>query len=269
MNITSGILLNSRDFVHRFFNSKFNEDVDPIKLSSYSEIQPFLEYIGFNLSDESKSPYLNYSKKQLGRAFLKLYLYKKEPRFIKKSYLGREYFINAAGEDILSCIEQTDLLNNDDESISWWTELFSKARMIDQDIKVDIGIKGEELSINYEKDRVGMIPDLVSIDDSTAGYDLLSWEFSSLNSRLMIEVKTSKKNIDSAEAFITKNEYIKANENDNYVFHFWLIEENSTKLAVLKNDLVLSEAPTEDNHGVWTDYKINFSIFKNYFKTIS
>ena len=82
----------------------------------------------------------------------------------------------------------------------------------------------------------------------------------------MIETKSSARSIDNAKAHITRNEFEKAKEHENYIFHFWLLKDQ--KLAALSRELVIDTAPKNKNEGIWEEFTVPFITFKNYFKEV-
>lgn len=95
--------------------------------------------------------------------------------------------------------------------------------LAEQERKQKLGLSGEELVLEYEKERLANYPDLqnkvkrVSKEGDGDGYDIFSFNFD--GSPLYIEVKTTN-NEATAPFFMSQNEYAFALENkENYVIY--------------------------------------------------
>ena len=140
------------------------------------------------------------------------------------------------------------------------------SNQVDQREKIETGIFGEKLSMQYELNKTGNLPIRESLNNEYAGYDLIS--FYSDNQIKRIEVKASK----FSKAFITWNEWKTAlnsiKNGIDYEFHFWQQKDELWKLAILKpQDLSFMGDSHNDGHH-WDKYIILFDAFKNSFKEV-
>ena len=104
------------------------------------------------------------------------------------------------------------------------------------------------------------------IHNTSAGYDLLSLKDEDTKKKLLIEVKSSEKSLGAAKAYITRNEYNKALEHENYQFHFWLLKERM--LAVLDRNKVIDTAPKDTKEGSWNKFTVPYMAFQDEFKKV-
>ena len=70
----------------------------------------------------------------------------------------------------------------------------------------------------------------------------------------------------AAKAYITRNEYNKALEHENYQFHFWLLKERM--LAVLDRNKVIDTAPKDTKEGSWNKFTVPYMAFQDEFKKV-
>tara|TARA_B100000767_G_C19777947_1_gene543834 strand:+ start:8694 stop:9572 length:879 start_codon:yes stop_codon:yes gene_type:complete len=132
---------------------------------------------------------------------------------------------------------------------------------------IQIGKKGEKLSIEYEYKKSGIRPTYQALIDERSGFDLIA--YGKNEEEKYIEVKASKR----GQAHITWNEWktaINKNENnETYEFHFWKLEEKYYELAILNSDdLNFLGSISEKGHH-WETYLIEFKDFKKKFRKIN
>ena len=70
----------------------------------------------------------------------------------------------------------------------------------------EIGLKGDLLTLEYEKSRTGVSPIHSSMESDEYGYDVKSQINSNDNSELYIEVKSTEQSLSFARFFLTKND---------------------------------------------------------------
>lgn len=144
---------------------------------------------------------------------------------------GRQETISILPSEVRQCFSEAGLVKGySDEIISWWDALAMKARGQRSKIQLDIGRKGEKLSLEYEKARTNKTPKWQSIESNLSGYDILSIVNDSDEKKLQIEVKSTLEEIDYGSFFVTKNEWECALLADHYKFHLWALGEKNTCL---------------------------------------
>jgi hypothetical protein len=131
---------------------------------------------------------------------------------------------------------------------------------------IQIGKKGERLSIEYEYKKSGIRPTYQALIDERSGFDLIA--YSKNEEKKYIEVKASRRE----QAHITWNEWRTAvnknKNNETYEFHFWKLGEKYHELAILNyEDLYFLGTISEKGHH-WENYLIEFNYFKKKFKKI-
>ncbi len=274
MKLTPGLLLITRKYLKRKLNlSYFDDDTFIDGCDPNVEIIPFLNYL--EIYDEKRFKiFKNLNSEEVLQKILYLFITKKDQenhedfRWMTSSYRGIEFIKNVLDDNMNACLRQANLYN--DESIymeRWWDELYKYSRMKTDENFAQIGRLGENYSYLYELNRVGKKPKKEYILNTSAGYDLLSEISHNSAEKLMIEIKSSTKKIDLAEASISKTQFLMATKHENFIFHFWLLKDH--KLAVLDANTVISTAPSNLNEGRWQEFKVPFAVFKDEFKNVN
>jgi len=289
MEITSGILISAFKVCELLNNKQgttlYDDKIGIIPGTSIEKTIDFLDFISMiTLKEKKISLNINlYNNNNYGTDALK-YLLKiyyqtinPPPFWLRNAYKGRAELIGMLSSDIedsdfRSCLDIANLLcSNDDISIVWWQDIMEFSRRISKDRKTEIGNEGEMLSMTYERQRGIQKPELKSIESYSLGYDILSYVNPGNRDdgkRLLIEVKTSEKEIKFSNAFITRNEWEKASNNyNNYIFHLWDISERKKpKLAIIDKEEMLINAPINQNFGKHEGFKVPFKSFYNNFR---
>jgi hypothetical protein len=119
----------------------------------------------------------------------------------------------------------------------------------------------------YEENRTGRKPEWVAIENNADGYDVLSVVGGGDLRQLSIEVKTST--LGTAGTFyLTRNEWERALEGANHVFHLWDARANATaQLAVVEPQEMQTHVPTDLGAGSWESVAIPFAAFGLRFAT--
>lgn len=272
MKLTPGLLLISRDFIKRKLTLNYFEDETNIfGINPAIKVIPFLKYINFLDSNNNIHELnLNMCDEEILQKILLKYILKKDEdndedfRWITRAYKGIDFITERLDDNINACFRQANLYNDDSNLMEeWWDNIYTYSREKNQEPLQKIGREGEKLSFLYEFQRVGVKPRKEYIQNTSAGYDLLSINSHNLQKKLMIEVKSSFSSVDKAEAFITRNELNMAKEHSNYIFHFWLLKNK--ELAVLDREMIIATAPLDKNEGRWEKFKVPFVAFKDNF----
>lgn len=271
MKLTSGLLLESREFIIRLCNKTSNQiEVEFEGIHPLDRIIPFLNSIDLFVEQQSFNHlFASLNRQDTLKEILFYFCIKQD--FIKQAKRGRNHIKSLLDSDTNNCFEQANLFDQSLDTDNWWHRIFSYSRSIQEEKKNDTGYKGEINSYNFERSRVNQYPKKEFIDNTTVGYDLLSWVNASSDDRLRIEVKSTNSSIGSALAYISKKEYSTAmNEDGNHCFHFWLLGESPPKLAVLEKNLITDLAPKEMSKDFQLEqYTVKFRHFKDYFSDIN
>ena len=173
--------------------------------------------------------------------------------------------------DVLACIKNAGLLITPatDNIVLWWDQQAQFIRKEQELAILEIGRVGEKLTLEYERRRTGKDPVWKSIESNLAGYDILSILEKGSTARLPIEVKTSKKPIKTANAYITRHEWEVAIESENHKFYFWQFDGNHKKLATLDVIDLQPNIPNDEGAGVWQTATIPFFTYADRFQLYS
>ena len=210
---------------------------------------------------------------KLWKIILSTYISECHPAWSARIPYGRTEAFIFMNEEEQRCFLEAGLIDNfDDDVISWWDSLAEIVRMKNSVSKDDIGRTGEKLTLKYEEERTGVKPNWKSIETNLCGYDILSQKSSTDTSQLLIEVKSSTRSINDAEAIISRNEWDIAsleNNNDRYLFYFWCLYSETNKLAIISVDQMRNHIPADQESGKWESMSIPFSIFEKFFSKIN
>lgn len=193
------------------------------------------------------------------------------PEWAKLVTLGRGRFIKRLKapefRDIRSLFRQARLLDEppDMADIEWWDRLQASVRS-DQDAeKMRRARQAEQLSLEYEirlLQTAGITkqPIWMSIEDNTAGYDVLSYRAGELGLlNRLIEVKSTIAS--PLRFFLTRNEWDQADQfGDAFVFHIWNLQVEPPVLFERTVEQVRPHVPADNEKGQWKTVMIPVNI---------
>lgn len=119
----------------------------------------------------------------------------------------------------------------------WWDHISGRVRLEGDRKKLERGRIAEELSLNYENERlkregIDIEARWMAIEDNTVGYDILSYErgdYGPINK--LIEVKSTIAS--PLRIYITRNEWNQAQSiGAAYCFHVWDLQEKPPRLYI-------------------------------------
>lgn len=187
------------------------------------------------------------------------------PPWIQNATYGRARVVRFAARDTAQVFVEAGLVDSTaDEVVVFWDSLAALARGQHNQRLSEIGRQGERLSIAYEWSRTGQKPKWTAIDNNADGYDILSIVESTDRRPLSIEVKTSTLGF-SGQIHLTYNEWERAIEAENHLFHIWIIRPEGSLLAKLEPDKVKGHIPVNTGIGKWESMQIQISCFKDEF----
>ncbi len=159
---------------------------------------------------------------------------------------------------IKQCFKEAKLFDcPPEEIVDWWDVLAGIMREQSGKEKLEIGRRGEKLTLNFEESRTGQPAKWVAVESNHAGYDVLSVHGPDNNDRLRIEVKASTRRFKDASLHITRHEWETAQISHlEYTFHFWLLDQESPVLHVISRDTIASHIPANCGKGRWTGTEI-------------
>ncbi len=187
------------------------------------------------------------------------------PPWVQNATYGRSRVIRFAGREIAQVFIEAGLADSiEDEVVAFWDAMAAMARGQKNGKLSQIGRQGERLSIAHELERTGRKPKWVAIDNNEDGYDVLSIVDSSDSRPLSIEVKASTMGL-SGNLYLTRNEWERAQEAENHVFHIWALKSDECALAVLSPSEVQSHVPLNTGLGQWETVEVPFAAFREQF----
>lgn len=172
---------------------------------------------------------------------------------------GRKAILHFANPDTVQCFKDAGLLDEADPEVAkWWDSFITPSRVTDEARLLEIGRKGEWLSIKHEEKRVGCKPVWVALDSNSAGYDLLSIVSKNNNENLVIEVKASEKSVDKAEFYLTRNEWNTLTATRHAIVHLWSLATKKPVLSHMTIDVLAKQIPNDKGNGTWQIVRIPF-----------
>lgn len=229
------------------------------------EITPFGEDLlqRFNGSQIRQSMYQD---------ILKNYITTCKPIWARRIPYGRNEAYRIMSDDEQVCFRKAGLMSNpvSRDEVDWWDALAEIERQNIEYVQDDVGRKGEELTMNYEKERTNANPIWESIDSNLAGYDILSQVSKNDPHQILIEVKSSTRPLNEADCFISRNEWDFASAGYNqrrYFFYLWLIWK-APKLAIVSYFDMKRHISLDAGLGTWNDVRIPFLAFAENFQSV-
>ena len=214
------------------------------------------EIVSIGPQEFDKSP--DYIYKKILRSYVTVF----QPVWTNRLHWGVKAVLSNLSLDESHCFKEAGLNNLDDFDVyKWWASLPVYGNSINN--KSTNGLIGEFLTMDFEENRVGVRPRMMSSESSKHGYDVLSKMKSTEYINKFIEVKTIS-NPSMPEIFLSNHEWQTAlRAGEEYVFHFWILNKK-------KQFATLYEFSTPDliNHvpldslsgcGVFDSAKINVS----------
>lgn len=139
------------------------------------------------------------------------------------------------------------------EIVDWWDRLAGLMREKTDKERLEIGRKGEKLTLEFEKERTGQYPQWKAVETNFAGYDILSVKNPGSVEKLMIEVKASTRGYAETRLHLTTHEWETAmTEPDAYRFHFWLLE-STPSLYEIQTEEMAKHIPVNSGKGTWEE----------------
>jgi len=187
------------------------------------------------------------------------------PPWVQTASFGRKRLLSFAGNQIGQVFLEAGLVDGTDETVvAFWDDLAARARGQRDDRLNAIGRRGERLSMEYERQRTGRMPKWVAIDNNADGYDILSVVSAADVRQCSIEVKTSSSGL-RGTAYLTRNEWNRALDAPQHLFHLWCIDSPKPSLAVVGVTEVAQHIPRDVGSGRWVSAELPFVSFAQKF----
>lgn len=208
---------------------------------------------------------------ELWKIILNSYIAECKPAWSRRIPYGRKEAFLFMNEEEQRCFLEAGLMDSfQDDVLKWWDTIAEAERLKENAMLDDIGRAGEKLTLKYEEARTGVIPDWRSIETNLSGYDILSQFSANDTRRLLIEVKSSTKPPEIAEAIISRHEWDTANLENNYsryLFYFWYLGGDFNRLAIINVEELKKHIPQDGESGKWTAVSVPFVVFSERFTT--
>jgi hypothetical protein len=188
------------------------------------------------------------------------------PTWLRSFLIGRDATFRVLSPNVLQCFTNARLggLVLDLAAIQWWDRMSNQVRCRLDALNLEVGRKGEKLSLDYERTRllaggVSVCPSWVATVDNSAGYDIRSFDCgisssSDHASERQIEVKTCR--FSPPQFYITRNEWEVALRNrQSYIVHLWCLDNLS--LRILRVSELIEHVPADVGQGRWDSLKIS------------
>lgn len=177
------------------------------------------------------------------------------PSWVRLASAGRSRLCQALSVNVMQSFRAAGLLeaNPDLTVVHWWDEIAALARSEHDRIKLEQGRKAEALTLRLEQERLdtlglGVSPRWVSIEDNSAGYDILSYDAGSHGpTARMIEVKSC--NAMTLGFYISRTEWETAVRSQRYVIHLWKLPLE--ELIEIEAETVARSIPSDQGDGAW------------------
>lgn len=205
---------------------------------------------------------------RLRRAILD-YIDVQQPVWVQNATFGRAKLLAFAGSAIAQVFLEAGLVDGtDDDTVAFWDTLAGRARGQKDDRLLSIGRDGERLTIAYEEDRTGKKPRWIALESNADGYDILSIMGPNDPRSLSIEVKTTTIG-SSGSLYLSRNEWERALQTRNHVFHLWDMSKRSAKrLAVVTHQDIEPHIPADRGEGDWKAMLVPIGTFEMFFRAI-
>lgn len=187
------------------------------------------------------------------------------PAWLQTAASGRSRTLQFLDNDVAQVFAEAGLSDGTEgDVVNYWDFLAARARGQKNIRLTEIGRQGERLSMEYELRRTGKHPRWVAVDCNLDGYDILSVVDRDDHAQLSIEVKASIRG-DAGSFHLTANEWSRAQNTKNHLFHLWDLSANSKRLAIVSAEGVCPHVPENQGHGTWEHAEIPFSAFSDKF----
>ena len=197
------------------------------------------------------------------RAAIESHITHHNPLWVRFVTGGREHVLRAVEVNGTQCFRNAGLLDAppSDETSKWWDELAAQVRRDREITLMDQARRAERLSLEFERARLRSLgiqkePRWVSIEDNSAGYDILSYDPGNIEpTNRLIEVKSSTHR--PPRIFITRSEWEAAKTfGSSYVFQIWQLPDATLVQRTVAE--MERHIPADNGLGWWTDVQITF-----------
>lgn len=173
---------------------------------------------------------------------------------------GRERFATSLHRDGQQCLRAAELMVDppNDEVIEWWDRLSSHIRQSGDDEKLKRGRIAERLTIDHETRRLTALginerPKWISIQDNTAGHDILSFSRGD-NAPISLRIEVKSTIASPLRFYLSRNEWdVAGSAGDAYIFHVWDLAQEPPRLHVRTVKQIAPHIPQDCGKGKWSN----------------
>lgn len=270
-----GILYSAKEFLEFVDNTPDLDLQFPKIFATFSvaspksvlEISQVCEWIRMNIdgkleiTEKGKEIIQYVNPEKALRAQIGHLIEKSIPPWIPLLSRGRDEAKKYLPIDVAQCFREAELFSDPtDEIVNWWDKYSKISRKVSKDTKLEVGRRGEKLSLKHERKRTKREPFWQGIESNLAGFDILSVVSEIDPSPLRIEVKASNSTPEVATFFLTKNEWRVALTSDCYLFHLWALQPKPRLLLIDVNQ-VINHIPKNLGLGQWEVISIPYEPF--------
>ncbi len=292
--LLKGLLLESCEFLEEYSPGKYvtldefkKKKITPNHYFELTEIHSFLSRAG--IMNGMKLDQVKLTKDMSTEQNIILnYLISEKPEWLRAFGFGYEplklKLLDDNKHNEFECLDLCGISNRGNNQSEKDKKFFFQLKKVAQDLneKTDendlreIGLRGEEASYNLESKKNDVVEIYQGyLESDSLGYDLeVTYKN---NKKKYIEVKTSQKPLQNAEAYLTVNEIntaldiYKMGKHEHY-FHFWNFSSEEKLLAEISFEEIKEYLYGIDEKIVGNRLKIQilkFDLFKNKFKKVT
>lgn len=185
-----------------------------------------------------------------------------QPTWSKRMRHGRAEVKGFLSDEVSQCFKEAGLFGEwNDELIRWWDDLSQTSNARRSAELLEIGRTAERLSVEREAKRTGIPPKWQSLESNFSGYDVLSRISGGDATPLKIEVKGTTQKKKEAFLTLTRNEWNVADQSIYYIFHLWMLGNDSPELIEVDKEDIRNHLPINNGNGQWETVRIPFKSF--------
>ncbi len=200
------------------------------------------------------------------RETIKAVALRTKPFWARMTVYGRDRVSMLLDDDQLQCLRYAGVLETppDDGCQLWWDDLSATFRAFAAERMQEIGREGERWTLAHERARLISIglsdhaPKWVSIEDNTAGYDVLSYDLGESGVVFPIEIEVKTSSSATARLIVTRNEWREASrKKEGYRFYVWKFADK--QLTVVQVSELEPHIPADSGAGQWLEVEIRLT----------
>ncbi len=175
---------------------------------------------------------------------------------------GRERVRRIVNEDQAQCLRSAGLLDTDlnEEGVHWWDTVATFFRALQDERNLDVGRKGEQLTLSYEKARLDELdielePKWLAIEDNLYGFDILSYDKDLAGEIHDLKIEVKATTLNDLSFTVTRREWEIASEDALWHrFYIWRLEYQ--QLTILRVEDIAQHIPIDTGKGKWLQVRV-------------